>query len=60
LPKLSQFDHYVLDIIKSMKKLPAVKRELNSKPFEKPSQQMGGGDIFDDFFGGGSTKKEDD
>lgn len=53
LPKLSIYDYYVLDFIKTLKKAPPVKRELNKN---WALDRGGGGDsIFDDFFGGSSS-----
>lgn len=49
-----------MDVVRAVKKAPAVKRELNkSWALDSGSGGGGGGSIFDDFFGGPSesTKK---
>lgn len=61
MPKLSPYNFICLDVLKAMKKVPTVKKELNKKESKFKYQTYSdeedeGSDIFSDFFGGSSKK----
>jgi hypothetical protein len=62
VPLLSENNYFVMDVVRAVKKAPAVKRELNKSWALDSGSGGGGGSIFDDFFGGPSesSKKQDD